>query len=409
MTAGEHQPERAEYLLVDGGQPLLYPGRTHSIFGEPGGGKTWVLLYAAAERLQAGEQVLMIDWEDSPQGTVQRLLQLGCEPDQMRLLDYRNPVTGLRTGWQAIDAESAMWTLVVIDSTGEAMAADGIKSNDDAPVAEWMSLAKRLARTGAAVLLADHVPKNVDNRDMEIGSQRKQAAITGASYRCDTITSPAKGRDGILKLVVRKDRLGNRPKGSIAAEVHIDEAHGPLTIELRVSEAQVAADRGERFRPTHLMERISRWLEFHPGASRKMIEDGVTGKAAAIRTAIDVLIEEGFASVVRVGQALEHTVIRDYREEFDGLTAPVDNSSSSPRPTSSQPRPGTSQSVTSVTSSPSSPRTRERDEGRGRAQPGTTETEPTSSPVDNSNLFDQESYPTGPKHDHADTWQAEEF
>ncbi len=387
---GDYAPETAEYLMVDGGRPLLYPGRTHSIFGEPGGGKTWIALYAIAERLNAGQPVLLIDWEDSPQGTVNRLLLLGVLPDQLHLLDYRNPVTGLKQGWEAIDTETAMWTLVVIDSTGEAMGADGIKSNDDTPVAEWMALAKRLARTGAAVLLLDHVPKNVDNRDMEIGSQRKQAAITGASYRCDTITSPAKGRDGILKLVVRKDRLGNRAKGSVAAEVHILEHDGPLHIELRVSDSQAATERGERFRPTHLMERVSRWLELHPGATRRMIEADVTGKGSAIRTACDALIEEGFVTVERVGQALEHTSIRDYREQFDGLTTPVDNS---PRVPASHRVPTASQDaveVSNIDCVPASPRTRERDAGRGQEDQRTQPDEPTASPVDNPDLFEDQ-------------------
>jgi hypothetical protein len=252
-----------------------------------------------------------------------------------------------------------------------------------------MALAKRLARSGAAVLLLDHVPKNVDNRDMEIGSQRKQAAITGASYRCDTITSPAKGRDGLLKLVVRKDRLGNRPKGSVAAEVHILERDGPLTIELKVSESQAATERGERFRPTHLMERVSRWLELHPGATVRQIEADVTGKGTALRTATDVLIEEGFIQVERVGQALEHTSIRDYRESFDGLTTPVDNPERVPVSHRVPPCPEDTLNRSELTVSPVSPRTRERDTGHGQEGPETHPTQPTVSPVDNSNLFEE--------------------
>jgi hypothetical protein len=356
IVAGDYTPETAQYLAVEGGQPLLYPGRVHSIFGEPGGGKTWIALYAIAERLQAAQPVLLIDWEDSPQGTTTRLLQLGCTPDQFVLLDYRNPISGLWQGWPAIDVDTAAWVLVVIDSTGEAMAAAGIKSNDDTPVAEWMALAKRLARTGASVLLLDHVPKNVDNRDMEIGSQRKQAAITGASYRCDTVTSPAKGRDGLLKLIVRKDRLGNRSKGSTAAEVHIDEARGPLRIELRISEAQAATERGERFRPTILMEKVSRWLEFHPGASRRTIEKEVTGNGPAIRAAIDILLEEGHIAVSKVGQTHEHSIVKPYSEAFDGLLQAVDNPvSPQPRPTASIPRPTASMDAACTTASTASP------------------------------------------------------
>jgi hypothetical protein len=324
INSGEYKAELPEYLAVEGGLPLLYPGRVHTIFGEPSGGKTWIALAAIAERLRNDDSVLMIDWEDSPQGTIARLLQLGCDEDDLSLLDYRNPVTGLKRGWDALEVGNVPWALVVIDSTGEAMAASGIDPNADGPVAEWMALAKRLARTGAAVLLLDHVPKNVDNRDMEIGSQRKQAAITGASYRCDTITSPARGKDGKLKLVVRKDRLGTRPKGATAAEVHFIDGT-PLRIELRVSDAQIAAERGEKWRPTVLMERVSKWLEYNPGASRREIEKAVTGNGPTLRLAIDVLIEEGWIVVDRSGKAHEHRVVRDYRESEDELRLLVDN------------------------------------------------------------------------------------
>jgi hypothetical protein len=159
---------------------------------------------------------------------------------------------------------------------------------------------------------------------MEIGSQRKQAAITGASYRCDTITSPARGKDGKLKLVVRKDRLGTRPKGATAAEVHFIDGT-PLRIELRVSDAQIAAERGEKWRPTVLMERVSKWLEYNPGASRREIEKAVTGNGPTLRLAIDVLIEEGWIVVDRSGKAHEHRVVRDYRESEDELRLLVDN------------------------------------------------------------------------------------
>lgn len=391
IAGGDYEPETAQYLKVQGGLPLLYPGRVHSIFGEPGGGKTWIALYAVAERLQDGDPVLLIDWEDSPQGTVTRLLELGCTPAMLKLLDYRNPISGLWQGWQAIDVDTAAWVLVVIDSTGEAMAAAGIKSNDDGPVAEWMALAKRLARTGAAVLLLDHVPKNVENRDMEIGSQRKQAAITGASYRCDTVTSPAKGRDGTLKLVVRKDRLGNRSKGSVAAEVHIMEKDGPLRIEVRVSEAQAAADRGERFRPTHLMERVSRWLELHPGATRRTITNDVTGNKDALATATDLLIEEGYVTVAKVGQSHEHTSVRNYREGFDGLITPVDNSSVPSVPTVPLPSPGKGVGTPESDRPHRPPRELESGgQGTGTVPLGDTISGQPSPPVDNSNLFDEE-------------------
>ena len=329
MIEGDYEPERPVYLEVTDGMPLFYRGRIHSIFGPPGGGKTWVGLYALAERLQAGERCAMFDWEDAEQGTTQRLLQLGCTLDDLARFDYRNPTSSLLYGWKQIETDPTPWTMIVIDSAGEALAAQGVELNDDKGTAQWFQLAKKLARRPEkpSIVMLDHVPKNAGDEPakMAIGSQRKLAAITGASYRCDTLVEPARGKDGKLKLVTAKDRLGNRPKGSTACEVHLHDDGPLLVLTFTRSEAQAAHERGEKFRPTHLMERVSRWLEINPGATRRAIEKDVTGKTEAIRTAVEVLIEEGWMVVEKVGTAHEHRIVKDYREAFDMVSDPVDN------------------------------------------------------------------------------------
>ncbi len=329
IASGEHQPEVPQHLHVEDGMPLFYPGRLHSIFGPPGGGKTWVALCALVERVKAGEHVLMIDWEDAEQGTTQRLMQLGCTPDELEVLfDYRNPSTSLLYGFQTLVECDTPWRLIVMDSAGEALAAQGVELNDDTGTAQWMQLAKKLARRPdtPSVVMLDHVPKAGDEpAKYAIGSQRKLAAITGASYRCDTLIEPAKGKPGKLKLVVAKDRLGNRAKGTTACEVHIADVGELLEVRFAVSEAQAAHERGEKFRPTVLMERVSKWLEFHPGATKRSIHADVNGKREAIAVALEVLIDEGFVRVDRVGQSHEHTSVRPYFESSDPLSIPVDN------------------------------------------------------------------------------------
>ena len=129
----------------------------------------------------------------------------------------------------------------------------------------------------------DHVPRDRKPQRLRHRLAAQAAAVTGASYRVDTLKEPARGRDGKLKLTVAKDRLGNRPKGSVAAEIHLHASEdGSLRIELAISEAQAATERGEKFRPTHLMERVSRYLEGVPAASqRAVICKSVSGKTDA--------------------------------------------------------------------------------------------------------------------------------
>lgn len=363
MIEGDYEAERPVFLEVTDGMPLFYRGRIHSIFGPPGGGKTWVGLYALAERLQAGERCAMFDWEDAEQGTTQRLLQLGCTLDDLARFDYRNPTSSLLYGWKQIETDKTPWTMIVIDSAGEALAAQGVELNDDKGTAQWFQLAKKLARRPEkpSIVMLDHVPKNAGDEPakMAIGSQRKLAAITGASYRCDTLIEPARGKDGKLKLVTAKDRLGNRPKGSTACEVHLHDDGPLLVLTFTLSEAQAAAERGEKFRPTHLMERVSRWLEINPGATRRAIEKDVTGKTDAIRTAIEVLVDEGWVVVEKVGNGHEHRVVKDFREAFDAIAQPVHNSTitdlAPSRPIAPQARPGARSTNPESTAPPAPP------------------------------------------------------
>jgi hypothetical protein len=178
------------------------------------------------------------------------------------------------------------------------------------------------------VLVVDHVPKDRDApSSFAIGSQRKRAAVTGASYRVDTVKEPAKGRSGRLKLTVAKDRPGNRAKGTVAAMVDVEAGDdGALTIRLHLTDAQLATATGGRFRPTFVMEKVSRWLELHSPASRKAIYDAVKGKKPVVEEAIDVLIEEGHATVADGPRGARMvTSVRPFRED-DELLTPVDNS-----------------------------------------------------------------------------------
>lgn len=363
---GTLQPIVPELLAVNGALPLLYRGRINSLFGESGGGKTWVALAAIAEVLRSGGQALMVDYEDHARGAVERLILLGLDDDEIGRLDYRNPTTGLAAG---ITTVTGHYDLVVIDSTGEAMATGGVDSNSDGDVATWFTLAKAFTRLDGApaVVVIDHVPKDSEApKSYAIGSQRKRAAISGASYRVDTIRESAKGRNGKLKLTVAKDRPGTRPKGTVAAEIDVLSDADGVRLELHQSDAQAAAEHGERFRPTVLMERVSRYLETVPAASQRAVCRSVTGKDEGLRTALAVLVEEGYVNLTPMGY--EHV------QPFRGA---VDNSGRVP---ASQARPSASRDaglgVRPASSSPTG-------EDAVTPPPKATRDPLTASPVDN--------------------------
>jgi hypothetical protein len=274
------------------------------MFGDSGTGKTWLAMTAAVEILRNGGRVMWIDFEDNARGTVERLiLSFGVTDDELARFDYRNPDTGIGRGLDTLAAVTDIYTLVVVDSTGEAMAAGSINPNADEEVATWFRMLKQLhALPGTpAILLLDHLPKDPNAPKLSpIASQRKKSAITGAMYRVDTVVPFAKGKTGLVKLTVAKDRLGNRYTGEIACEVdmraELDNGVDVLHPAFRLTEGQQLAAAGKPWRPTVLMERISQWLELYPGATRTSVETSVEGNAKALRDAMDALIADGYVT-----------------------------------------------------------------------------------------------------------------
>jgi hypothetical protein len=202
------------------------------------------------------------------------------------------------------------------------------------------------------VLIVDHVPKdpNAPSRYM-IGSQRKTAAIDGASYRIEAVKVPSRTDDGLLKIIVAKDRHGTRAMGTPAAMVHVTQSlTGALSLTLAAPEATPHNPDGT-FRPTVYMERVSRYLEAMPGSSGADIDKGVEGKATYIREALGQLLLDGFVERDHAGRGFAYRSVMAYREADDavthsgegatvGVNDPVDNLA---RPTSSHlvpPRPG---------------------------------------------------------------------
>ena len=326
---GSWEPPRPTLLTRDDGVGLVYPGRVHSLAGEPGGGKTWVALHLAAAVISNGGTAMLIDYEDQPGSAVSRLLALGVAPDAIRerftyvrpdgpLIDRQGRVAGhTMARLEAIGAD-----VVIIDSIGESLAAEGLKPNDDDAVARWFRLLpRRLARAGSAVLGVDHQAKSKDDRGLwAIGSQRKLAAIDGAAYIAEVKVAPTKTKDGHLRIVCAKDRHGTHQRGHTVADVHI------CTTDDGIGVAVVAP--AETFRPTGLMEKVSRFLEETPTASTRHILAGVAGKDRHIRTALDVLLAEGFVRSERGGHGGQQW---SSREPFRDPANP-ENATAAPRP-----------------------------------------------------------------------------
>lgn len=304
---------------------LFYRGRVNGLYGEPNKGKTMVALAVAVEVLNDGGAVAWIDLEEPADGIVGRLLDMGATPKA--IIDrfaFFAPEERISVGepWLAAELDALAPTLAVIDSTGEALALEGAGPNHDDEVANWFRTWPRwiATRTGAGVVVIDHVVKDETTRGLwPGGSQRKKAAINGSAFMVAAIKELGRGVEGRLKITTSKDRHGNHRPGSKAAEFVLDARTTPA--RWRIEPVDTPGE-GMPFRPTVLMERVSRWLEEHQApASKRAIADGVKGNHDARAKAIDRLVEEGYVRRWIEGQVHLHEHVRPYREALEMVAA----------------------------------------------------------------------------------------
>ncbi|WP_265521300.1 AAA family ATPase [Oerskovia flava] len=208
------EPPRPSLMVCSDGAALFYRGQLNHIYGDPESGKTWVCLAAAATDLDAGRRAAVIDVDhNGVASTVHRLLDLGApaaalrDPDRFR---YAEPEDGAQLV-QVVRA-LAEWTpdTVVLDSLGEVLPMFGASSNspDDFTRVHGLVM-KPLARSGAAVLVIDHLAKGESSRAMgATGTAAKKRAIGGVSLRVTVGTAFAPGRGGSCYLAISKDRHG---------------------------------------------------------------------------------------------------------------------------------------------------------------------------------------------------------
>lgn len=315
---GTHVPQTPELLHRADGERLLYRGRVHSFHGESESGKSWVALAAAAEQLERGHDVLMLDFESDAHTVVGRLLRLGITPAAIAThFDYRRPETSPallareHEAWASLLTRS--YTVAILDGVTEALAVYGVTSKDNDEVTQWIRTTPRrvAAATGAAVILVDHVTKDADSRGrFAIGGQAKMAALDGAAYVVEVLEPLGVGLAGRVALRVAKDRPGGiRPHAGAwrksdrtqeAAVVVIDSTEDDVTtvqIEQPRGDLGATDDGAQPFRPTGLMERVSRFLEnANAAVSRTGLGSSVRGRRDYILQAVDCLIIDGYAA-----------------------------------------------------------------------------------------------------------------
>lgn len=341
---GSYEPEVPLLFPRLDGVSLVYAGRVHSFHGESESGKSLVCQYECARVLRAGGKAAYLDFESDAGAVVARLLDLGAPREALaQRFTYRRPGADPfgqpreREAYGALLREEDL-DLVIIDGTTDALGVFGAGSNDMDEVAAFQRRFPRLvaARTGAAVIMVDHVSKDSDSRGRHaVGSQAKLNGLDGAAYVVEIVEAIGRGLAGTIVLRLAKDRIGHLrarcgkfrkgDRTQEAARITVDSTGDAVDgVAIRITVAppldDAGATDGERreFRPTANMEKVSRALEeLGTTATLTQIRGLAKVKTANVGPALKVLTDEGFVLAEPVGRGLVYSTSRPYRSEED--------------------------------------------------------------------------------------------
>lgn len=325
LASGVELPPTPTVFQREDGQGLFYRGAVNDLHGEPGCGKSMIAQIAAAQELRQGHDVIYIDYEDSARNVVKRLLLLGVTGEAIVAhFHYVRPSAKPSSptsldGWRETLQYADTATLTIIDGVTSCLAYAGLDSNSGDDIAAWYNTMPRpISACGPAVVLIDHVVKSKDNRGRYAGgSMQKLALIDGISYSVDMTKPVGKGVRGTIVIKSGKDRISeieehcavNWSNGSHlreAARIEINSTN-PKLMHVTIARPNMmpSEDRQAKrddFRPTGLMERISRMLEDsleEPNQSelfKALKEDGSGARTAIMSKAVSLLLQEGFVS-----------------------------------------------------------------------------------------------------------------
>lgn len=320
LLAEGFKREMPSLCQYDEGRSLLYAGRINEIHGEPSVGKTNIALCICAEVMQDGGKVLYLDPEDNETGIGSRFVALGGRPaDLVKQFHYvENPEPGEFVSLHAW-ARRHKPALVVLDGLAEALAAEGY--SEDTPEEILRFFRERIrpfTKAGCAVLISDHVAKDKESRgEWPRGSGSKMGRYDGAVYSAKLKKAYSPEIDGCVRLVVAKDRNGGvGPKGHIATDLHFGhDDHGNPDIRFEPPQDEVK----ESWKPTALMEKISRFIEAEGPQSTRSLRD--LGNHGYVDKAVAQLKLDGFLAVEKQGSAMMHSIKRPYRELNSGRLA----------------------------------------------------------------------------------------
>lgn len=318
---GNQEPPPSIFTRVDG-VCLLYRAKINAFLGESESAKSWAGQVAVEEVTSSGGRALIIDFENTVVSVRDRLYALGVQRSTfLDQIDFIAPDTMPAEADAAALAEVLRlpWDLIVVDGVTDAMTLLGLDPMGLTDASKFdQRFLRPLARTGAAVVVIDHVTKNAETRGFNaIGSQHKRAALTGAAYMFQKVDDFGRGLKGMSQMLVAKDKMGHvrqhARSDKVIADFYIDGTDRSGALEYRITEPSRTAEPVQVY--AHIMEALCNYLSANPGVTQAtVLTMGSTARDEYKKAAFDKLRADGYIAE-DMGQRGKWRVVRAFREE----------------------------------------------------------------------------------------------
>jgi hypothetical protein len=279
---------------------IVYPATRHAFSGEPESGKTIAAYAIALEEIRSGNLVILADFEMGEDMATERFIEMGATVDDLESLLYVEPDHAPSADeydnliYQAETVGTP--TLAIFDASAGAYDAADLDDQHRKDVERFArSFVTPLWKRGLSTLVIDHVTKSRESRGRySIGSERKLGGVD-VHLGFERVKTLSRGTDGLMRLVVHKDRRGFLTRPTAADLVlQSDPLTHAITWQFRPPTSETT---GDEWRPTGLMEKVSNYLQRQrEPVSRSQICRDVKGKREYLLAAIDHLVLEGHAA-----------------------------------------------------------------------------------------------------------------
>lgn len=197
---------------------IFYRRAIHWWHGEPGDGKTLLMLALSLQVMQRGHRVMLLDEESGAAQTAYRLQAMGADPDLIteRLLYYQRPSIDMSP--EDLDAlfrtvAEERPSLVIIDSVADALGQAQLDEDSNVEVTRWAKQVLEPLKFAykCSVVAIDHVTKSKDTRGKYARGAGAKKSKADAAWKVVKVDDFATDRVGLIRIEADKDRDGWLP------------------------------------------------------------------------------------------------------------------------------------------------------------------------------------------------------